>query len=180
MIIIAFTGMPLSGKSEAVKIANSFGLPVVRMGDMVWKEVKNQGLELTDKNVGSIANSMRNKHGKDIWAKRTIEKIISEKLTEKVVVDGIRNVEEINLFKKKLSKNFILIAITSSDKIRNNRALIRKRIDDSNKVKSIEERDKREIGWGICEVISKADITISNDHSISEFQLKIKQVLNNI
>ena len=180
MRIIAFTGMPLSGKSEAVEIAKSFGLPVVRMGDMVWEEVKNQGLELTDRNVGSIANSMRNKHGKDIWAKRTIEKIISEKLTEKVVVDGIRNVEEIYLFKKKLSKNFILIAITSSNEIRKNRALSRKRIDDSSNVKSIEKRDKRELGWGICEVISKADITISNEVSMGEFQLRIKQVLQNI
>jgi len=180
MKIIAFTGMPLSGKSEAVEIAKSLGLPVIRMGDMVWEEVKNQGFELNGENVGFIANSMRKKYGKDIWAKRTIKKIISLNLTNKIVVDGVRNTEEINLFKKKLSQNFLLIAIAASDELRKKRALSRKRIDDSNNVKSIEERDKRELGWGINEVISKADLTIANEQSINKFRIKIKQLLKNI
>ena len=68
MKIIAFTGMPFSGKSEAVEIAKKLGIPVVRMGDMVWDEVKKQGLEINDGNVGFIANKMRESHGMDIWA----------------------------------------------------------------------------------------------------------------
>ena len=75
MKILAFTGMPFSGKSEAVKIAREMNIPVVRMGDMIWDEVKKQGLVLTDQNVGNIATQMRKEHGKDIWAIRTIEKI---------------------------------------------------------------------------------------------------------
>ena len=78
MKIIAFAGMPFSGKSEAVRIAKEKNIPVIRMGDMVWDEVKKRGLELNDKNVGTIANEMRQKHGKDIWAKKTIERVKSK------------------------------------------------------------------------------------------------------
>jgi len=72
MKIIAFTGMPASGKSEAVQLAKDKGIPVIRMGDMVWEETKRQGKPLDDKNVGDVAHSMREKNGMDIWAKRTV------------------------------------------------------------------------------------------------------------
>ncbi len=65
MKIIAFTGMPFSGKSEAVEITKQRGLPVIRMGDLVWDEVRSQGLPLSDETVGTVANKMRDKHGKD-------------------------------------------------------------------------------------------------------------------
>ena len=177
MKIIAFTGMPCSGKTEAVEVAKTLGLPVIRMGDMVWEEVKKQGLELNDENVGSIADSMRKKQGKNIWAKITIEKIISQKIKNKIIVDGIRNIEEVDLFKKKLCNNFILIAITSSDELRKKRSLSRQRKDDSNDIKKIEERDKREIRWGIKDLISTADIIIPNEHSINDFHREVKKVL---
>ena len=35
----------------------------------VWEETKKRKLGLTDKNVGIVANQMRDKQGKDIWAK---------------------------------------------------------------------------------------------------------------
>lgn len=180
MKIIAFTGMPLSGKSEAVEITKSAGFPVVRMGDMVWEEVKNQKLELNDENVGFVANSMREKRGKDIWAKRTIEKIKSQNISGIIVVDGIRNTEEIDLFKRELSNNFVLIAITAPDELRKKRALLRKRIDDNQDIKSIKERDRREMSWGIKDVISNSDIVVSNENSIEDFRNKIKKVLQSI
>ncbi|HIG99167.1 MAG TPA: AAA family ATPase, partial [Thermoplasmata archaeon] len=43
MKIIAFTGMPASGKSEAVQLAKDKGIPVIRMGDLVWEETQRQG-----------------------------------------------------------------------------------------------------------------------------------------
>ena len=100
MKIIAFTGMPFSGKTEAVKIAKNLNFPVIRMGDIIWEEVIDNGLKLNDKNVGEIANNMRVKFGNDIWAKKTIKKIKSMGNVESVIIDGIRNVEEIEAFKK--------------------------------------------------------------------------------
>lgn len=180
MKIIAFTGMPFSGKSEAVQIAKDIGIPIVRMGDMIWAEVKKRGLKINDENVGTIANQMREQYGKDIWAKRTIEKIRSLKNVEFIVIDGIRNTEEISTFKRELKGDFIIIAVEVPEEIRHKRALSRGREDDSKNLEKIKERDKREIGWGIDTVIASADIVIINDRSMKEFHEKIKDVLNKL
>jgi len=172
--------MPFSGKSEAVKIAKEMNIPVIRMGDMVWEEVKNRGLEINDKNVGFVANQMRKKHGKNIWARRTIKEINEIKENNILVIDGIRNQEEVETFKKKLDENFLLIAIDVSDKKRYKRAIKRGRKDDSNDINEIKERDRREINWGLPGVIASADIIISNETNIEKFRNEIKKVFKKI
>jgi len=180
MKIIAFAGMPFSGKSEAVKIAKNLDIPVIRMGDMVWEETKNRGLELNDKNVGTIANNMRKEHGMDIWAKKTLEKIKSLEDEKLLVIDGVRNIEEIELFEKKLGKDFFLIGVQVSDEKRYKRAMIRGRKDDSQDIDLIKGRDKRELSWGLGNVIASADIVISNEGTVEEFSKKIKDLFNKI
>ena len=172
--------MPFSGKSEAVQIAKDLNISVVRMGDAVWDEIKNRGLELNDKNVGMIADKMRKDHGMDIWARRTLNKIKSLDEANIVVIDGIRNVEEIDRFKKELGKDFVVIAIEASDESRYERAQSRGRQDDSKDSKKIKERDKRELRWGLGIVIASADIVISNEGNIDDFRNKIRKTLNEI
>ena len=180
MKTIAFTGMPASGKSEAVQLAKDKGIPVVRMGDLVWEETQRQGKSLNDKNVGDVANSMRKKHGMDIWAKRTVEKIRSMKKSPIMVIDGVRNREEIDYFKKELGTEFLIIAIDAPDELRMKRAISRKRTDDSKNLNDFKERDKREIGWGVQQVIATADIIIPNSGSIDAFKKQVSTVLQTI
>ena len=178
MKIIAFTGMPCSGKSVAVQIAKDMHIPVIRMGDMVWAEVRNRGLSLKEKNVGKIADQMRKDFGMDIWAKKTLEKISVLEKTKSIIIDGIRNIEEIDTFKKKLGKDFIIIAVTASDKTRQERFLNRGREDDSSDIQDLKDRDKRELNWGLGTVIASADIIVPNENGIQEFRREIKSILN--
>lgn len=180
MKIIAFTGMPYSGKSEAVKIAKDRGIQVIRMGEMIWEETRNQGLELNDKNVGEIANSMREKYGKDIWARRTSDAIKTKNKLDQIVIDGIRNIEEIEFFKKEFGTDIVIIAIDASDELRKNRSLNRKRKDDTINIQNFQERDKRELQWGLGDVIASADIIISNEGSIQDFRNRIKEVFQQL
>ena len=180
MKIIAFTGMPASGKSEAVQLAKDKGIPIVRMGDLVWEETRRQGKPLDDKNVGDIASNMREKYGMDIWAKRTVEKIHSLKKSPHLVIDGVRNMEEIEYFKKELGLDFFVIAIDASDELRRKRAIARGRTDDSKNLKDLEERDKREIRWGLQKVIADADIVILNNGSLDQFKKKVLTVFNKL
>lgn len=176
--IFAFTGMPFSGKSEAVKIANDLRIPVIRMGDIVWDEVKKRGLDLTGENVGRIASEMRDEFGKNIWAKKTIEKINEMKFSETIVIDGVRNHEEIDLFKKILGSDFLLVAIVVPDEVRHQRALQRGRVDDSLDLSEIIARDNRELGWGIKKVIESSDIKIDNLGSIEQLQNNIRKIFD--
>ena len=180
MRVLAFAGMPFSGKSEAVKIAKEMNIPVFRMGDMVWEEVENRRLELNEKNVGTIADQMREEYGMDIWARRTLEKIRLISESESIVIDGIRNIEEIDLFKRYLEGNFVVVAVEASDKTRQKRALNRSRKDDSNDVEKIKERDRRELRWGLGVVIASADVVVSNEGGIEEFGDKVRKILDGI
>lgn len=180
MKIIAFTGMPWSGKSEAVTLAKNLNIPVVRMGDMVWDETKRQGLQISDEQVGQVANQMRETHGKDIWAKRTLEKLNTIPYNSVVIIDGIRSIEEVETFKHMLSNDFILVAIDASEKIRHKRALIRKRLDDSTTIENIKQRDKRERAWGLDAVIASADIIISNEKEKDEFHSQVQELLRRV
>ena len=170
--------MPFSGKSEAVKIAKEKKIPIIRMGDIVWEETKKMGLILNDKNVGEIANNMRKKHGMDIWAIKTIEKIKNIKNTDILVIDGVRNLEEIETFKRNLGNDFLLVAIQVKNELRYHRAMNRNRKDDSKDLARIKERDNREISWGLNTVIASADVIISNEGSLLELQNKIKQIFS--
>ncbi len=180
MKIIAFTGMPASGKTEAVQLAKDKGIPVIRMGDLVWEETKRQGKPLNDKNVGSMANNMRKEFGMDVWAKRTVEKIHSLKKAPHLVIDGVRNMEEIEYFKKELGLDFFVVAIDAPDDLRRKRAIVRGRTDDSKDLKGLEERDKREISWGLQKVIADADIVIPNNGSLDQFRKQVLTVFNKL
>lgn len=180
MKIIAFTGMPCSGKSVAVEIAKQYQIPVIRMGDAVWDETKKQGLSLSDEHVGFVASTMREQHGKDIWAKKTVEKIKKTPLAHVFVIDGIRNKEEITYFKTVLGNDFSLVAITASYETRNKRMQKRKREDDDISSNDLKKRDERELGWGLGEVIKKADIEIINEGSVQEFHQTITELFHTL
>jgi dephospho-CoA kinase len=178
MHIIGFTGMPWSGKSEAVKLAKDQDIPIIRMGDFVWNEVKKRGLSLTSKNVGKIANEMRETHGSIIWAKKTVDTIKRMKDNQLVVIDGIRSTHELSYLRTHLSDSFHLVAITAPDWLRYKRAKKRNREDDSSQDNEMKKRDDREKRWGIEEVIHAADETICNDSTLKSFHKKIHNLFS--
>ncbi|AGK61085.1 Uncharacterized protein conserved in archaea [Archaeoglobus sulfaticallidus PM70-1] len=180
MKLIAFIGYPLSGKSTAGKIAESLGIPVVIMGDIVREEVRKRGLELNDENAGKIANELREKEGMDAIARRCIPRIREKGKKGIVVVDGIRGVAEVERFKKEFGDDFILIAIESDIKNRFDRALRRKRDDDVKSIDELKERDRREESWGMKEAFDMADLTIENNSDFETFRSKVEAVLKSI
>lgn len=179
MKLIAFVGMPASGKSEAADIAKKLGIPVVNMGDVVREETARRGLPPNDENIGGTGTTLRQEEGMDVIAKRCVPKIRLIK-TPVVVVDGTRNIHEIEYFKKEFGTDFMLIAIHTPFKIRFERVIKRSRSDDMNSREELKRRDEREIGWGLDKAIEKADITIDNTGTIDKFQEQIEQLLGTI
>ena len=84
------------------------------------------------------------------------------------------------LFKKELGIDFFVIAIEAPDELRRKRAIARGRTDDSKNLKDLEERDKREICWGLQKVIADADIVIPNNGSIEQFRKKVLTVFDKL
>ena len=178
MKIIAFVGMPASGKSEAARIAAKMGIPVINMGDVIRKEVLRRGLEPTDSNTGMVATDLRKCEGMDAVARRCVSQI-REVGSELVVVDGIRGIAEVECFRQDFGKGFILISIYTPIEVRFSRIQKRGRSDDMDSIDGLCLRDQRELGWGMGEAIEASRVEIENNFSLETFRKDVIEVLNN-
>ncbi|MFP4655153.1 MAG: AAA family ATPase [Methanohalobium sp.] len=176
MKIIAFVGMPASGKSEASSVVEKLGIKVVNMGDVIREEVEKRSLEPTDANVGGVANQLRDEEGLDVVAKKCVPKIM--KLNEDLIaIDGIRGIAEVEYFKKEFGDKFTLVSIDSPIEMRFKRVQKRKRSDDMTDIDELKHRDEREISWGMNEAMDIADIVIENTGTLEDFRHKIKSLI---
>jgi dephospho-CoA kinase len=160
--VIGLTGMPGAGKTVAAQVARDLGIPVVRMGDCVWDEVKARGLPLEDAVVGGVAHEMRERHGPGIWAERTLAKVQAFHAPV-VVIDGVRSMAEVDAFHGALGRDFVLVAVHASVPTRHGRLLARGREDEAASEEAARARDRREVHWGIGEVIALADVVLVNE-----------------
>lgn len=181
MKIIAFVGMPASGKSEASRVARELGIPVVSMGDAVREETRRRGLPPTDENTGGIGTALRREEGMDAIALRSIPKIREQTLREHdrstVVVDGVRNLAEVERYKKEFGCSFVLVAIRAPFEVRLSRITARGRSDDMSDAEGLRKRDEREKGWGLDLAIGVADETLDNTGSLDEFKEHVRALL---
>jgi len=177
MKIIAFVGMPASGKGEAAVVAKELGYPVVNMGNVVREEVHRLGLEPTDENLGGTGTRLRQEEGLSAIAGRCVTKLRA--LNGGVaVVDGVRNIEEVHLFKEEFGNDFLLINVESSTEDRLARIRKRGRADDMLMDEGrLRIRDERELGWGMVESINNADLTIVNDGTVNQIRKKVRKII---
>ncbi len=178
MKIIAFVGMPASGKSEAARIAAEMGIPVINMGDVIRKEVLIRGLEPNDSNTGMVATQLRKCEGMDAVAIRCISQI-KEASSDLVVVDGVRGIAEVECFRREFGEGFILISIYAPIEIRFARIQKRGRSDDMNSIEGLRQRDERELSWGMGDAIEASNVEIENNFTLETFKKDIIEVLDN-
>lgn len=181
MRVLGFTGMPGSGKSEAMEVARARGIPVVRMGDLIWEEVERRSLPRDAKHVGEVANAMRQTHGPDVWSKRTVERVREVAHGRPlVIIDGVRSDAEVETFRQELGGDFVLVAIHTDRHHRFERMLARGRADDPKDESVLQERDAREIGWGMAQSIALADEMLVNDAGLAEFRAEVSAMLDQL
>ena len=162
MLIVAVTGMPGAGKSTASEALVKLGWRRVVMGDVIRKETKRRGLVPDAKNTGEVMKNLRKERGESAVADLCLEEIGSSR-SDKVVVDGIRSVAEVETFRRKAA--VILIAVHASPERRFELLRERGRSDDPISREAFTKRDERELGVGIGNAIAMADEVITNEHS---------------
>lgn len=168
--------MPGAGKEEFLQICLARGAKVVRMGDIVREKAKELGLDQSDKSVGTLANEERKRYGMDVWAKRTIPFVGGDL----VVIDGTRGPDEITAFKHAFGDDLKVVAIHSSPKTRFARIRARCRGDSSQTIDEFGEREKRELAWGLGEVIATADYMIVNEGTLDELKEAVAKFLDRV
>jgi dephospho-CoA kinase len=177
-LVIGLAGMPGSGKSLVVETAREEGYAVVIMGDIVREETEKRGWELTPKNVGKVMLELRKTGGNSVVAEKCVPKIKQSK-TERVIVDGIRSLNEVAVFERYFSR-FSLVGVHSSPETRFNRLNRRHRSDDPSEWKLFQERDMRELGVGLGNAIALAEYLITNENGKDSTKSKVRGILRRI
>jgi len=201
MKIIGLVGLPGSGKGEASRIARQQGLTVLVMGDVIRQEAVRQGLEATDVNLGRVGCALREAEGPEAVARRILEKARASG-EETVVVDGLRSREEADYFASQ-AEEFHLVEICAPAEGRLRWLRARGRPDDPGSGRSgteeqdkdqkiisscgepdgqaaaaLEQRECREMGWGMCQAIEAASLKLVNDGSLEEFRENARKLLD--
>ncbi len=171
--VLVVTGMPGAGKEEFVKVAQRKGYAVIRMGDVVRKEAERQGAVMDDKGIGGFASSERRVHGPEIWARRCLD-ILGPGPT---VIDGSRSLMEMRAFRSALGEDTRLVAVHSSPASRFERLRRRNRSDAPRNIQEFEDRDERELGWGLGSLIAMADIMLVNEGTLEQFHALVEKEL---
>ncbi len=151
-------------------------MTVIRMGDVVRSEVTKRGIELTNTNIGKIAESERERHNYGIWAERTVPLINNDN----ILIDGIRGDAELEVFKSAFGKELKVIGIHASPKIRFQRIIGRNRKDATLTWVAFCQRDLRELKWGIGNAIALCDFMLINESSLEDFQKSAKSLIKTL
>lgn len=177
MKIIGVSGMPGSGKSFISEMAIEKGAVIVSMGDIIREEAKKRG-----ESTKETATNIRKEFGEYIVSELTIKKIkrlIEEGHDKPIIIEGIRSLHEVDMFKENFD-NFIILSVFSNPDIRFERLKLRKREDDSTDYNVFQKRDRTELGFGIGDVISISDKMIINESDIESYKEKINEYLEEI
>ena len=153
--------MPGAGKSTIVSKLKEEGYETFSLGDGVRAEAKKLNLEPTGENLGKLMLELREKNGPGAVAE-LLKESIQEYTHDIIIIDGIRYIHEINVLKE--TGNVKLLAVNASADTRFNFLRERKRSDDPLTREKFEERDNREIGVGLEEIIGLADESIENNN----------------
>lgn len=184
-MIICFVGQPLCGKDTAAKyLAEEKSFNSVSTGDIIRKEMIKKNIPIEPRsNIRLFAEKVRKQYGNQYPANIAAE-IISCVLD--TVVSGPRNMAEINLFRNKFGKEFILVAIDAPIKMRYKRAMsnLRGRPGDNISFEQFKiDEDIERTGSGAHEldkVMEDANHWIKNDGSEKRFYRKIDCLLKRI
>ena len=178
MKVIGTVGLPGSGKGEAAAVAREADVPVVTMGDVIRKACRDRGFDPAEHH-GEMARTLREEDGPAAIAERSLPLIESELETSDVVlVDGLRSDVELDRFRAAFGEDFLLVSIEAPFETRADRLLERDRDDSDVDREALREREERELGFGMGEVMERADVVVENTDSLSAFRGRIRAILD--
>lgn len=177
MKVIGTVGLPGSGKGEAASVAHEAGVPVVTMGDVIRSECRERGLEPAEHH-GEIAKALREEEGPAAIAERSLPLVEVElESNDVVLVDGLRSEHELDRFRDAFGDEFVLVSVEAPFDLRAERLSDRGRDDSDVDREALREREERELGFGMGEVMDRADVVVDNTDSLDRFRERIRALL---
>jgi dephospho-CoA kinase len=178
MKVIGTVGLPGSGKGEAAAVAREADVPVVTMGDVIREACRERGFDPAEHH-GEMARTLREEDGPAAIAERSLPLIEAELEThDTVLVDGLRSDVELDRFREAFGEDFLLVSIEAPFETRAERLLDRARDDSDIDREALRDREERELGFGMGEVMDRADVVVENTDTLEAFRERIRAIFD--
>ncbi len=180
MKVVILVGLPLSGKSShASVLKEKLSIPLVETGTFVYEAVREEGLEATPENISKVAGARKSEN--DAYFTVKALEYIKENFSDKPVVflSGLKARSEVDLCKERFGEdNVFLVTFHASVKTRHQRLMNKDRMESSkqtgdskvtediamaNDISRFLARDKKELSYGVGELIALADYVINTE-----------------
>ncbi|MBI1974195.1 AAA family ATPase [Candidatus Micrarchaeota archaeon] len=181
-MIIGITGMPLSGKASVRRIFEDMGCQTFVMSSAVRAEMEKHGIEVNKESMREFATKIRQEKGRGVAGELSLpylRDVLGHE--DMVIIDGIRSPEEPEIFKREFGDDFMLICVWAPFKLRAKRLgdpeRLKTRSDEVITDEELKGRDKKELSWGLGEVIAMADYLIVNTSGKEDLEKELKRFL---
>ena len=176
--LILITGLPGSGKTTVSKIIKGFGLPVVSMGDIVREQALKEGKSTDIGSMNEFMMALRKRFGEGIVAELSMQKA-NGMTNQEVVIDGLRSVEEYEIFKK-AADEVVLIVVEAKTQKRFERLSKRARAGDPKSISDLQMRDEVELGVGLSELLSENGLHVENNGDLESLRSQVLLILRKL
>jgi dephospho-CoA kinase len=179
--ILAFLGLPGSGKSSAVNYLAGKGHPRVYFGGIILQSMDEAGLERTQANEKKFREELREREGKDFVANRIVTQIrdLIAAGQHRIVADGLYTWTEYKVLKHEFPGELVTVAIVAPKHIRHHRLARRP-------TRPLTEVEANQRDWAEIEMLEKggpiaiADHYIINAANLDELHVAIDAITKEI
>ena len=203
MQFVGVTGLPGAGKGAFIELLRPLlAAPGVTtryysLSDELRAEARRRGLTVERPILRTIANDLRKEHGSGVLSMLVVRKI-REDLQQLpgaealvVIVDAIRNPEEVRVLRRELAPNFTLVGVEAPLEVLVNRIASRARFDEPDEFVQQREAARKMIlgesgkdepahGHNIAACIAEADWRVDNSGSLPELAAETRRFINAI
>jgi len=179
-MVLAIVGMAGSGKSQVTRRLAEKGLPTIRFGEFIIREVLARGLPITPEHERAVREELRAIHGMDVCAQLALPQIRALLANHPaVIIDGLYSFSEYKTLKHAFGDDLVVVAVYTPRAERYRRLAAR---DERPLTRAeAEARDEREI-----EHIEKggpiamADQLIVNDGDLAALNARVDALFDRL
>ncbi len=179
--IIAFVGLPGSGKSTAVNFFTEKGFPKVYFGGVILQAMKDANLEINPENEKKFREEFRLKNGKEAVAREVIKQIqnLMAAGQHRIIADGLYSWTEYKELKHTFPGELTVVAILAPKQLRYQRLAHRPE-------RPMTEHQVTERDWKEIENLEKggpiaiADYFILNDKDEAALKKSLTDLANEL
>lgn len=177
VFVICVVGQPGSGKDTLASfLSEKMNFWHISTGNIIREEMRARNIPTDRESMRVFSQDMRKKMGNSYPAN-----IAASKIACNTVISGPRNMEEIQVFKDKFGKNFILVTVDAPIEVRYERIKNgRGRTGDNISFEEFKKQEEAEYISGtheLSKVLSMADYIVDNSKSINKMLYEMNAIL---